>query len=96
MWSATAQAEATWLTSPNKLRMSVTFLGVGKSFIDCNTFEHGLTDVSDISNPANSTVSLPKTNLSGFCVIILNTVTATSVQPLHCLPEGLVNAVCPQ
>ena len=49
----------------------VTFLGVGKSFIDCNNFEHGLTDVSDISNLANSTVSLPNTNLSGFCVMPL-------------------------
>lgn len=56
----------TWLTSPNQERISVMFLGVGKSSMAWRYFLHGRTLSTVISNPANSTVSLPNLNLSGF------------------------------
>ena len=59
----------TWFTSPNQERTSVRFLGVGNSEIAWTYFLHGLTVVSVISKPANSTSSLAKQNFSGLRVI---------------------------
>ena len=59
-----------WLTSPNQERISVTFWGVGKSWMACRNFLHGWTSVRVISKPANSTSSAAKTNLGGGLRII--------------------------
>ena len=67
--SAVANAYETWLTRPNQERMSVVLAGVGKWRIASRYFLQGRTLVSVISKPVNSTVSAPKTNLSGLSVI---------------------------
>ena len=67
--SAVAKAYETWLTRPNQERMSVVLAGVGKWLIASWYFLQGRTLVSVISKPVNSTVSAPKTNLSGLRVI---------------------------
>ena len=51
-----ANAYATWLTIPNHDRMSVMFVGVGKSLIAARVLPVGLKPVDVTSNPANSTV----------------------------------------
>ena len=51
--------------SPNQERMSVRLTGVGKLRMALRNFRHGCTLSGVISNPANSTVSAPSTNLSG-------------------------------
>ena len=69
MTEAIEKAKATWLTNPNQALMSVMPVGVGKSEIARRYFLHGRTSVLVISNPANSTSSLAKQNLSGFRVM---------------------------
>ena len=67
MTGAIEKANATWLTSPNQALMSV---GI-KSVMARRYLLHGLTSVLVIWNPANSTSSCVKQNLSGFKVIPL-------------------------
>ena len=69
MRSVAANAYDTWLMRPNQERMSVMLLGVGKWRIALRYFWHGFTLSLVISNPANSTVSAAKTNLSGLRVM---------------------------
>ena len=71
MRSVAAKAYETWLISPNHERTSVMLAGVGKSRIALRYFLHGRTLLGVISKPANSTVSAPNTNLSGFRIILL-------------------------
>ena len=67
--SVILKAYETWLMSPNQDRMSVMFLGCGKSIIALRNFLHGLTLSAVISKSANSTVSCPKMNFSGLRVM---------------------------
>ena len=69
MRSAIANAYETWFTSPNQERMSVVFVGVGKFRMASRYLLLGRTLSGVISKPVNSTVSDPKTNLSGFSVM---------------------------
>ena len=69
MRSVAEKAYDTWLTKPNQERMSVMLLGVGKWRIASRYFAHGRTLSGVISNPANSTVSAAKVNLSGLRVM---------------------------
>ena len=55
--------------SPNHERTSVMLAGVGKSLMALRYFLQGRTLLGVISNPANSTVSAPNTNLSGLRMI---------------------------
>ena len=67
--SAVAKAYETWLTRPNQERMSVVLPGVGKLWMASKYFLQGRTLLGVISKPVNSTVSAPKTNLSGLRVM---------------------------
>ena len=67
--SAVAKAYEIWLTRPNQERMSVMLAGVGKLRMASRYFLQGRTLLGVISKPVNSTVSAPKTNLSGLRVI---------------------------
>ena len=69
--SSAAKAYETWLMSPNQERTSVLLAGFGKSRIASRYFLHGRTLLVVISNPANSTVSAPNSNLSGLSIIPL-------------------------
>ena len=71
MTDAMGKANATWLTGPNQALMSVIPLGMGKSVMARRYLLHGLTSVLVIWNPANSTSSCAKQNLSGFKMIPL-------------------------
>ena len=71
MRSVAAKAYETWLMSPNQEWTSVMLAGVGKLQIASRCFLHGRTFLGVISNPANSTVSAQKTNLSGLSIIPL-------------------------
>ena len=64
MQSVIALAYDTWLMNPNQERMSVRLAGVGKLRMASRNFRHGHTLSGVISNPANSIVSVPSTNLS--------------------------------
>ena len=65
MWSVIAKVCDTLLMSPNQERMSVRLAGVGKLRMMLRYFLHRRTLSGVISNPANSAVSAPSTNLSG-------------------------------
>ena len=65
MRSVIAKTYDAWLMSPNQERMSIRLAGVGKLRMALRYFLHGRTLSGVISNPANSAVSAPSTNLSG-------------------------------
>ena len=71
MRSVAAKAYEAWLISPNHKRTSAMLAGVGKLQIASRYFLHGHTLLGVISNPANSTVTAPNTNLSGLNIILL-------------------------
>ena len=65
VWSVIVYAYDTWLMSPNQKHMSVRLACVGKLWMASRYFLHGCTLFGVISNPVNSAVSAPSTNLSG-------------------------------
>ena len=67
--SVIAKTYDAWLMSPNKECMSIRLAGVGKLRMASRYFLHGCTLSGVISNPANSAVSAPSTNLSGLRIM---------------------------
>ena len=65
MWSVTVKAYDTWLMKLNQEHMTVSLAGVGKLRMVSRYLLHGHTLSGVISNPVNSAVSGPNTNLSG-------------------------------